>query len=120
MAIANLTLRFVTELGGLAAIGYAGLQVGGPVPVRVLTAAAAMAALGIVWGLVVAPNAKNGLTQSTRDLLGTALLFLAAGSLAIAGRPGLAVVFAAIVLVNTALLFAFGPGAREPVAGGRP
>ena len=119
MAIGNLTLRFLTELGGLASVGYAGLQVGGPTPVRILAAAFAAAALGVLWGLIVAPNARNGLTQSTRDLLGTALLLLAAGSVAIAGRPGLAIAFAMIVLVNTALMFAFGPGARETLMGGR-
>lgn len=120
MAIANLTLRFLSERAGLAAVGYAGLQVAGPTPVRVLAAAAAAVGLGALWAFIVAPNAKNGLTQSTRNLLGTALLLLAAGSLAIASRPGRAVAFTMVALVNTALLFAFGRKTRETVVEGRP
>jgi hypothetical protein len=117
MAIANLSLRFVTELAGIGAVAYAAFQVGGAMPVRVVAAVGAAAALIIAWGLVVAPNTVNGLAQPQKDLIGTGLLLLAALALGIAGQPRVAAVFAVIVVANTALLFALGPGARETLAG---
>ena len=117
MAIANLTLRFVTELAGIAAIGYAGFQVAGPMPVRAIAGIGGALALIVTWALVVAPNTVNGLTQPQKDLIGTGLLLLAAVALAVAGQLRLAIAFAIVVIGNTALLFVFGQGARESLAG---
>lgn len=117
MAIANLTLRFLTELAGIAAIGYAGLQVTGPMPVRAIAAIGGALALIITWALVVSPNTVNGLTQVQKDLIGTGLLLLAAVALGVAGQLRLAIAFAIIVIVNTALMFVIGQDAREALAG---
>ena len=74
MAIANLTIRFIVELAGIAAFGYWGLQVGGPA-----LAVVAVAIAIVVWAVVVAPKARNRLSQEQRDIVGTAILLLAAG-----------------------------------------
>jgi hypothetical protein len=116
MAIANLTIRFVTELAGIAAVGYAGFQVAGPMPVRVIAGVGAALALIITWALVVAPNTVNGLTQPQKDLIGTGLLLLAAVALGAAGQLRLAIVFAIVVIANTTLLFVFGQDARDSLA----
>ena len=116
MAIANLTLRFVTELAGIAAIGYAGFQVAGPMPVRAIAGIGGALVLIVIWALIVAPNTVNGLTQLQKDLIGTGLLLLAAVALAVAGQLRLAIAFAIIVIVNTALLFVFGQDARDGLA----
>lgn len=117
MAIANLALRFLTELTGIVAVGYAGFQIAGPLPLRAVTAVGAGLALILTWSFVVAPNAANGLAQPHKDLIGTALLLLAAAALAVAGQLRLAIAFALVVLANTALLFAFGQEARDGLAG---
>ena len=117
MAIANLTLRFLTELAGIAAVGYAGYQIAAPMPLRVVLAVGSALTLVIAWALVVAPNTVNGLTQPQKDLIGTGLLLLAAVALGVAGQLRLGVAFAVIVVANTALLFAFGQAARESLAG---
>ena len=107
MAIAMLTLRFITELAGVVAVGYAAFQIEAPTPVRLLAA------------VVAAPRTQNGLTQPTKDAIGTALLLAAAGLLAVAGQPGVALGFAVVVVANTAVLFALGPDARDVFAEGR-
>jgi hypothetical protein len=117
MATMNLAIRFLAELGGIAAIAYAGFQVAAPTPVRAAAAAGAALALVGIWWLVVAPNTANGLSQPQKDLIGTAILLLAAGALAAAGQTGLAVAFAIVVALNAALLFVFGQEAREALDG---
>jgi hypothetical protein len=117
MAIANLALRFLTELAGIAAVGYAGFQVAAPIPLRAAAGIGAAVALIVTWAMVAAPKAENGLIQAQKDVIGTVLLLLAAFTLALAGQGRLAVLFAVIVVANTGLMFAFGQGARESLAG---
>ena len=117
MATGNLILRFVLELLGILALGYAGFQASDNTLARVVAGLGAPAVLIVIWALVVAPNADNSLPQPRRDLVGTVLLLLAAGALALAGQPGLAAAFAGVVIVNTALLFVFG---HDAPATGRP
>ncbi len=111
MATMNLVIRFLAELGGIAALAYAGFQVA--TPLRAITGIGAALAFIVVWWLIVAPNTANGLSQPQKDLIGTALLLVAAGALAIAGQPGLAIGCAAVVIVNAAMLLVFGTDARE-------
>ena len=108
MAIANLTIRFIVELAGIAAFGYWGLQVGGPA-----LAAVAVAIAVVVWGVVVAPKARNRLSQEQRDIVGTAILLLAAASLVLVGQPLAGVGLAVVVILNAIALRALGPGARD-------
>jgi len=112
MAIANFTLRFLTELMGIAAIGYAGFQIAAPMPLRAVAGIAAVIALVVTWSMIVAPNTVNGLAQSEKDLIGTGILLLAAVALGAAGQLRLAIAFALVVLANTALLFLLGQGTR--------
>ena len=117
MATANLAVRFLAELLGVAAIGYAGFQLAAPMPIRIVAGIGAAIALIATWAVVVAPNAANGLTQPQKDLIGTAVLLLAAGALAIAGQMQPAIAFALLIVANAALLFVFGQGAREALGG---
>lgn len=112
MATGNLVLRFVVEVLGLMALGYAGLQASDDTIVSVLACVAAVAAFIVIWALVVAPRARNGLAQPQRDLIGTVLLLLAAVALARAGQPGVAIAFAVLVIVNSGLSFMLGHDAR--------
>ena len=108
MATANLALRFVVELVGIGALAYWGWSTPVAGLGRLALAVAAPLALIVIWATVVAPNAASGLTQPQKDLLGTALLLVAAGALAVAGQGTAAMAFGAVVLVNWGLLVLFG------------
>ena len=116
MAIANLALRFVVELLGVAALGYWGYQAAGGGPAGIVLAIGAAMALIAVWAVVVARNADNALTQPQRDVIGTGLLLVSAGALFAAGQPTAAVAFGTVVVVNGLLLMTFGPAALERLA----
>ena len=95
MAIANLTIRFLVELAGIAAFGYWGLQAGGPG-----LAVVAVAVTIAVWAIVVAPKARNRLTQAQRDIVGTAILLFASAALIAAGQPVVGIGLAVIVMLK--------------------
>lgn len=109
MAIANLTLRFVLELAGILAFGYAGAVLSGSPIVGILAVAAAV----VVWALVAAPKARNPLSQAQRDVVGTAILLLGSVALVVAGQVLAGLVLGVAILANAAILLALGPGARD-------
>ena len=113
MGMAALAVRFFVELFGVAAIGFWGWQTGPDGIGRLALAVGAAGASIVAWAFVVAPKAQNGLAQPIRDVIGTALLLLAAGGLAAAGEPRLAVVFAAVVVIDWLAMVALGPGAVD-------
>ena len=116
MAIANLALRFLAELAAIAAVGYAGFQIDGPLPVRVIAAIGAAAVLTAAWSAVVAPNTANGLSQAQKDMVGTGILLLSALSLGVAGQGWLAIGFAVVVALNAAMLVVLWTDARDSLA----
>lgn len=120
MATVNLGVRFLVELAGVLAVAAWGLHISPDPIVGIVVGLGAAAALIVTWSVVVAPRATNPLRQPTRDLVGTALLLVAAGALANAGQPLVAVVLAAIVAVNQVLLLLLGTRARDALeASGR-
>ena len=108
MQLINLTGRFLLELAAIGAVGLWGYQAVDPMPVRIVVAIGAATALVVFWAVVVAPKADNAIPADIRMLIGSVVLLLAAGALAIAGQPTLGLVFAAAVIVNTVLLFVLG------------
>ena len=106
MGIAASAVRFIVELLGVGVVAYWGWQTGPEGIGRVALALAATAAF------VVAPKADNPLSQPTRDVIGTGLLLLAASGLAVAGQPGFAAAFAAIVVIDQLVMVALGPAGR--------
>jgi hypothetical protein len=62
---ANLALRFLLELGALAAVGYWGWETGDGA-MRWVLAAAAVGAIVVVWWLYVAPKARFDLARQLR------------------------------------------------------
>jgi hypothetical protein len=114
MTIATLAVRFLVEVIGIGAVAYWGFQAVDGFG-RIALGIGAAVAFIVLWSLVIAPKATNPLTQPQRDLIGTAQLLLAAGALAAAGQPGLAVAFAAVVLVDWLILVVLGPSAVDAV-----
>ena len=113
MGVAALAIRFFVELLGVVAVAYWGWQTGPEGIGRIALAVGAASALIMFWAVVVAPNADNRLSQQVRDIIGTIVLVVAAGGLATAGRPLVAVVFAAVVLSDWLALNVHGTDARQ-------
>jgi Protein of unknown function (DUF2568) len=105
---ANLGLKFVLELCMLAALAYWGAQAGSSTLGDVVLAIAAPLAAAAVWGIYAAPKARHRLALVPRLVLELCVFAVAAVALAAAGAPVLALVFVAVVALNTALLVVAG------------
>lgn len=117
MAATNLVLRFLVELAGIGALAWIGLQLPIDGAARWVAVIGLPAVLILTWVLLVAPKADNGLTQSTKDAIGTVLLLGVAVGVVLAGQPQMAMGFGLVVAANAALLFVFGPEARDAFTG---
>ncbi len=120
MTILGLGLRFILELGGVAALGYWGFAASPGTLEGAVLGLGAPLVLVATWGLVVAPRATNGLSQPQRDLVGTVMLLLAATALAAAGQPSAGLAFGGLAVANGSLLALLGDRAatvRSTAAG---
>ena len=104
MKSANLALRFLLELGALAALGYWGATVPGTIWLRIVLAIGIPALTAVVWGMFIAPRARIVIPEGWRHTL--ALLVFAAASLALFDRDELllAVILAGLAALNAGLL----------------
>jgi Protein of unknown function (DUF2568) len=91
----TLTVRFLCELAMLAALAYWGFGTGDGVGASLLAA--------VVWGAVVAPKARWPVPTPTRVVIELVLFGAAAGTLAVAGQPVLAVVLGIAALATSLL-----------------
>ena len=71
-----------------------------------MLAIGAAGSLIVIWGLVVAPKARNPLAPRVRWLIGSALLLVAAAALWVIGSTVAAVLFAVLIVVDTVILLA--------------
>jgi Na+/melibiose symporter-like transporter len=99
-----LVLRFLLEVAGVAALAWWGIKVGSDDLSRAGLAIIAAGGLIVIWALVVAPKARNPLSPTTRWLIGTVLLMVAAVALWTVGPQELAILFAVLVAIDTAIL----------------
>jgi Protein of unknown function (DUF2568) len=98
MKEANLAARFLLELCLLAALAYAGLQVG------VALAVLAPLSAAIVWGLFVSPKARFPLSRPLWVGVQVVLFGAAVAGLMASGQDVLGEIFAVAVAVNLALV----------------
>jgi Protein of unknown function (DUF2568) len=103
---ANLALKFLLELGALAAFAYWGSRTG-PTAVNILLGVGAPLAMAVVWGTWAAPRAARRLERAPRVILELSVFALAALALIAADAPLVAAAFGAAVVLNAALLTAF-------------
>jgi quinol-cytochrome oxidoreductase complex cytochrome b subunit len=106
MRPANLALKFLLELMTLAAFAVWGADVGSGVT-AVLLAIAAPLVVAILWGRFAAPRASHRLSTSSRIPFELGVFVVAAVALVACGHTIAAIVFAALVALNAALLTAF-------------
>lgn len=105
----TLAIRLAAELFGVAAAAIVGASVPLAQPAPLILGVASAIAFMVFWGLVAAPKAHNGLAPRMRDLVGTAALLLVAGLLAATGQPAVAAAYAAIVVIDEALIVVRDP-----------
>jgi hypothetical protein len=111
---ANLVLRFLLELCGLAAVAYWGSRVSSTTAVNLVVAIAAPVAIATVWGLWLAPKASKRLERPARTLLELVVLAVAVAALVAAGQPLLGVVLAVVAVLNGLLLHLWGIDTGDP------
>ncbi|MGA5702671.1 DUF2568 domain-containing protein [Peterkaempfera bronchialis] len=104
----SLALRFLLELCALAALGYGGYGLGGPLPLRIALAAVLPSAAALLWGRYAAPRAPVRRSPAAWLATQLAVMGAAVAALAATGHPLLAGVFAAVLVANTAALAALG------------
>ncbi len=112
----NLAVRLIVELLGVAFVGYWGLNASRDTVTGIALGIGAAAVFAVVWGLFLAPTAKRGLDKRQKDLIGTIVLLVAAGALALAGQPLIASVYAIVVLVNAVVLWLLGDEVERSVS----
>jgi uncharacterized protein DUF2568 len=99
---ALLAVRFVLELAALAALAYWGFSEFDGV-LSVLLGVGAPLTAAVIWGLLVSPKARYG--SPARQAIGEAVVFGAAViALLDSDQPVLAIVFAAVALVDGVLV----------------
>jgi hypothetical protein len=108
LASANLALRFLLELAGLAALGYWGFATHRGPFVRLVFTIGAPLLMAVVWGAFIAPRAPAAVRRPVRAVMELAIFGLAAAGLGAAGKVALAWAFGAAVVLSEVLLYAVG------------
>jgi hypothetical protein len=101
----NLALAFLLELALLAAFAYWGFQTGSGTLVKVLLGIGTPLLVAVIWGIFMAPNSTRHLQGGAYLVLKAILFGLGIAALAAVGKPTLGLVFAAVVVINTILLY---------------
>jgi hypothetical protein len=111
----NLAVRFAVELLGVAFVGYWGFNASDDTVTGAILGVGAIVVFAVVWGAFLAPNATRGLSRSQKNGIGTLVLLVAAGALALAGQPIVALVYAVVVSLNALVLWKLGDGVERTV-----
>ena len=106
MRAANLGLRFLLELGALAAVGYWGWKSGDGLLSWVL-AIGAIAAVIAVWALFVSPKHTIETSKQVGFAIELAVWLAAGAALYTTGHEALGLAFAGISMASGALNYAW-------------
>jgi hypothetical protein len=104
LALAVLAVRFLLELGALAAVAYWGVATGGGGLAGVALGLGLALLVALVWGVFVAPKAPRRLDGTPRLAVETAVFGGAAVCLFATGLVALAASFAVVAVVDRALV----------------
>ena len=122
----NEGLAFLLELLALGGLAWWGADAGGGLAASILLGAGAPVVAAVAWGLFAAPRARVRLPLAGVLAVKVIVFGLAAVAVAAIGRPGSAIAFAVVVVINTALATVdrdalknttAGPAAAGPAAG---
>jgi hypothetical protein len=99
----NEGLAFLLELLALGALAWWGADTGGGLATTVVLGAGAPILAAGAWGLFAAPRARFQLPLAAVLAVKAIVFGLAAAGVYAIGRPGLAIAFAVVAVINTAL-----------------
>ena len=106
MTAINLLVKFLLELGALAAVGLWGASIADG-PAAVVLAIGLPVVVAVLWGVLAAPRARHRLPLRRRAPFELGVFALAALALWGAWSAAWGAAFAAIAAVNALLLTAF-------------
>src|SRR6476661_7970651 len=101
----NLALRFLLELGALAALANWGATTASGRILRIVLAIALPTLMATVWGLFIAPKARFRTGASGRAVLGLIVFLVAAAALWGRGHARLALIYGGLAVVSSILIF---------------
>jgi hypothetical protein len=104
LRLLNDGISFLLELALLASVGYWGFAVGPRGGLRWLLALGLPLLVAMGWGVWLAPKAAARLTMPGGVALSLLLFLLAAAALYATEHPGLALLLAAVALLNRLLI----------------
>jgi hypothetical protein len=104
---ANLLVRLGVELAALAALCYWGFS-SFTGDLSFIVGLGAPLLLALVWGMAISPRSLAPLPTRVNFFIGTGLLLLAALALGTTGEVGRAIAYGAVIVVNAALILAWG------------
>jgi hypothetical protein len=108
---AFLAFRFAVELVTIAVLAWAGASASAGLPVRIVLAIGAPALLSVVWGLIMAPNARRRLRDPARLAAEVAIFGISAAALAAADHALPALTYAIVALGAAGLTRVIAPEA---------
>ena len=111
----NLGLRFLLELGALAALAWWGFHVGDSTASDLILGLGLPLLAVIVWGLFIAPRARFPVPLKVRAPAEMAIFLAAVLAFWGVGQRGLALAFAVLAVISELVLYGLG----EPLAGER-
>jgi hypothetical protein len=100
----NLAVAFLIEIAALVAFAWWGFQLSAPGWVRALVGIGLPLVTAVVWGLILAPRATFKLPLAAKLVLKAIVFGAATAAIIASGGLVLGIVYAVIVVVNTALI----------------
>ena len=113
----NEGLAFLLELLALGGLAWWGADTGGGLAASILLGAGAPVVAAVAWGLFAAPRARVRLPLAGVLAVKVIVFGLAAVAVAAIGRLGIAIAFAVVVVINTALATIDRDALRNAAAG---
>jgi len=108
LVAANLAVRFLLELATLVALAIWGVHAGRSTLADIALGVGAPLVAAVIWGVFAAPKSSRRLRGPALVAVQLAVLGAGAAALAAAGHEALAAVLAVVIVVNAALLAAWG------------
>ena len=103
MHAVNEALAFLLELLALGGLAWWGADTGGGAATKILLGAGAPILAAVAWGMFAAPRARFQLPRPAVLAVKVTVFGLAAAGVYAIGQSGLAIAFAVVALINTAL-----------------
>jgi hypothetical protein len=100
---ANEGLAFLLEVLALGGLAWWGADTGSGLAAKILLGAGAPVLAAVAWGLFAAPRARFQVPLAAVLVVKVIVFGLAAVAVATIGRHGIAIAFAVVVVINTAL-----------------